>query len=103
MTDQGAKLDETIREVAPYLFVVSINGADVKQPGYSWDRLIQPLGRGDFDVCGFLRKLKAAGYRGPIGLQCYAVPGDKLENLRQSIKTWRKYSARLAAEGSGVK
>ena len=26
MTDQGAKLDETIREVAPYLFVVSING-----------------------------------------------------------------------------
>ncbi|MGO8746953.1 MAG: sugar phosphate isomerase/epimerase family protein [Thermoguttaceae bacterium] len=103
MTDQGAKLDETIREVAPYLFVVSINGADVKQPGYSWDRLIQPLGRGDFDVCGFLRNLKAAGYRGPIGLQCYAVPGDKLENLRQSIKTWRKYSARLAAEGSGVK
>ncbi len=103
MTDQGPKLDETIREVAPNLFVVSINGADVKQPGYSWDRLIQPLGRGDFDVCGFLGKLKAAGYRGPIGLQCYAVKGDKLENLRQSIKAWKEYSARLAAEGSGGK
>ena len=103
MTDQGPKLDETIREVAPYLFVVSINGADVKQPGYSWDRLIQPLGRGDFDVCGFLRKLKAAGYRGPIGLQCYAVKGDKLKNLRQSIKAWKEYSARLAAEEPSVK
>lgn len=102
MTDQGPKLDETIREVAPYLFVVSINGADVKQPGYSWDRLIQPLGRGDFDVCGFLGKLKAAGYRGPIGLQCYAVKGDKLENLRQSIKAWNEYSARLV-DGSGGK
>jgi len=99
MTDGGPKLDETIREAAPHLFVVSINGADVKRPGYSWDRLIQPLGRGDFDVCGFLRKLKAAGYRGPIGLQCYAVKGDKLENLRQSIKAWKEYSARLAAEG----
>ena len=103
MTDQGPKLDETIREAAPYLFVVSINGADVKQPGYGWDRLIQPLGRGDFDVCSFLRKLKAAGYRGPIGLQCYAVKGDKLENLRQSINAWKEYSARLAAEESGVK
>jgi sugar phosphate isomerase/epimerase len=102
MTDQGPKLDETIRKVAPYLFVVSINGADVKQPGYSWDRLIQPLGRGDFDVCGFLGKLQAAGYRGPIGLQCYAVKGDKLENLRQSIKAWKEYSARLA-DGSGGK
>jgi len=102
MTDQGPKLDETIREVAPHLFVVSINGADVKQPGYSWDRLIQPLGRGDFDVCGFLGKLKAAGYRGPVGLQCYAVQGDKLENLRQSIKAWKEYSARLA-DGSGGK
>lgn len=103
MADQGPKLDETIREAAPYLFVVSINGADVKKPGYSWDRLIQPLGRGDFDVGAFLGKLKAAGYRGPIGLQCYAVQGDKLENLRQSIKAWKEYSARLAAEGPGAK
>jgi sugar phosphate isomerase/epimerase len=74
---------------------VSINGADVKRPGYSWDRLIQPLGRGDFDVCDFLKKLRAAGYRGPIGLQCYAVKGDPAENLKQSITAWRAYAARL--------
>lgn len=98
MTDQGPQLDTTIREAAPHLFLVSINGADQKQPGYSWDRLIQPLGRGDFDVAGFLKKLKAAGYRGPIGLQCYAVKGDAVENLRQSIRAWQEYNARLAAE-----
>jgi sugar phosphate isomerase/epimerase len=98
MTDQGPQLDATIRAAAPYLFLVSINGADAKQPGFSWDRLIQPLGRGDFDVGGFLKKLKAAGYRGPIGLQCYAVKGDAAENLRQSSGAWKEYSARLAAE-----
>ncbi|MGO8745869.1 MAG: hypothetical protein ACLQNE_07750 [Thermoguttaceae bacterium] len=54
-------------------------------------------------VCGFLRKLKAAGYRSPIGLQCYAVQGDKRENLRQSIKAWKGYSSCLATEGAGVK
>ena len=49
-----------------------------------------------------LGKLQAAGFRGPIGLQCYAVKGDKLENLRQSIKAWKEYSARLA-DGCGGK
>ncbi len=98
MTDQGPKLDATIREAMPKLFLVSINGADAKQPGFSWDRLIQPLGRGDFDVGRFLGQLKAAGYQGPVGLQCYAVKGDSVENLRQSISAWKAYSARLAAE-----
>jgi sugar phosphate isomerase/epimerase len=98
MTDQGDKLDATIGEVMPHLFLVSINGADRKEPGYSWDRLIQPLGRGNFDVYALLKKLKAAGYRGPIGLQCYAVKGDAAENLKQSIKAWKEYSARMAAE-----
>jgi sugar phosphate isomerase/epimerase len=100
MTDQGSQLDATILEAAPHLFMVSINGADVKQPGYSWDRLIQPLGRGNFNVCIFLQKLKTAGYRGPIGLQCYAVKGDAVENLKQSMAAWKEYSQRLAAEGA---
>jgi sugar phosphate isomerase/epimerase len=95
MTDQGPQLDATIRAALPQLMVVSINGADDKQPGYSWDRLIQPLGRGDYDVCGFLNKLKTAGYKGPVGLQCYGVKGDPLENLKQSIKAWTEYQGKL--------
>jgi sugar phosphate isomerase/epimerase len=97
MTDQGPRLDQTIQEAIPLLFMVSINGADGKESGFSWDRLIQPLGRGNFDVYGFLVKLKAAGYEGPIGQQCYAVKGDPVENMRQSIKTWKEYAARMAA------
>jgi len=95
MTDQGPQLDATIREALPQLMVVSINGADDKQPGYSWDRLIQPLGQGNYDVDGFLKKLKTAGYQGPVGLQCYNVKGDPLENLKQSIQAWREYQTQL--------
>ena len=95
MTEQGPQLDATIREALPQLILVSINGADDKRPGDSWDRLIQPLGRGNYDVCGFLKKLKAAGYKGPIGLQCYGVKGDSLENLKQSIGAWKEYQRRL--------
>jgi len=95
MTDQGPQLDATIRQALPQLMLVSINGADDKQPGSSWDRLIQPLGRGNYDVCGFLKKLKSAGYRGPVGLQCYGVKGDPLENLKQSIGAWKDYQAQL--------
>ena len=95
MTGQGDKLDATIRDAMPHLMLVSINGADAKQPGYGWDRLIQPLGRGNFDVGGFLRTLIHAGYRGPIGLQCFGVKGDPLENLRQSMRAWRAYAQSL--------
>ena len=34
--------------------------------------------------------LDRAGYHGPIGLQCYNVPGDRRENLRRSIEAWRR-------------
>lgn len=98
MTNQGDQLPTTIRKAMPYLWLVSINGADAKEPGFGWDRLIQPLGRGNFDVYGFLKQLHAAGYRGPIGLQCYGLKGDPLENLQQSMKTWQEYQTRLAKE-----
>ena len=80
----------------PHLFLVTINGAD--HDGESWDRLIQPLDRGSFDVYGLLKMLKDLGYTGPIGLQCYGVAGDKYENLERSIDAWRKLSDRLAGE-----
>jgi len=88
-------LDARLREALPHLFMVSINGAE-HQGG--WDRLIQPLDRGEFDVYGLLKKLLALGYHGPIGLQCYQVPGDREENLSRSMAAWRKFSARMAEE-----
>lgn len=58
------------------------------------DRLIQPLGKGDFDVCGFLAKVHKVGFSGPIGLQCDGLQGDPLVHLKPSIKAWQAYSAR---------
>jgi len=88
------RFDALLKKAMPKLFFVSINGAD---HAGGWDRLIQPLGRGAFDLDGFLRKLMAWGYAGPIGLQCYAVPGDQRANLEHNIAEWRQIVARLQA------
>jgi len=75
-----------LREARPNLFAVTINGAD---PEGDWDRLIQPLDRGSFDVRGVLRTLQEIQYSGPIGLQLYGVKGDARENLRRSMEAWK--------------
>ena len=83
-----------LQQAMPRLFAVSINGADHEG---GWDRLIQTLDRGKFDVYNFLKTLKAMGYTGPIGLQCYAIKGDVKGNLSRSMAAWRKFAARMAA------
>jgi len=87
-----ARFDEILEKAAPRLFFVSINGADHEG---DWDRLIQPLGRGSFDVFLILRKLDSLKYTGPIGLQCYNVPGEPRENLAESMAAWKAYQKRL--------
>lgn len=87
-------LETRLRESMPYLMLVSINGADdgdTRQMG--WERLIQTLDRGTFDVTRVLEELKRGGYAGPIGLQCYAIPGDIRENLSRSMAAWQKLEA----------
>jgi sugar phosphate isomerase/epimerase len=83
-----ANMAARLKEALPLMRMVSINGADHEG---DWDRLIQPLDSGTFDVWGFLRTLEALGYRGPIGLQCYNVKGDREENLKRSMQAWRRH------------
>lgn len=90
-------LDATLKLAAPHLLVVTINGAENPDPKAGWDKLIQPLGKGAFDVAGLLAKLKAIGYAGPVGLMCYGLGGDAREHLSQSMAAWRKLSEQLAA------
>ena len=78
----------------PYLFSVTINGADTEG---GWDRLIQTLDRGSFDVYELLKALNEMGYTGPIGLQCYGIKGDVRDNLQRSMAAWRKLSARFVS------
>ncbi|MBL7223471.1 MAG: sugar phosphate isomerase/epimerase [Candidatus Brocadiae bacterium] len=94
-----AKLEAVLKDAMPHLFVVTINGADSglgRQGG--WDRLIQPLGSGSFDMGKVLAILRRLDYRGPIGLQCYGIGGDAREHLARSMVAWRALCTR-----SGVK
>jgi sugar phosphate isomerase/epimerase len=89
-TDNEKNLKATLQESAPYLRLVSINGADSGQTQkMGWDRLIQPLGKGSYDVSRVMTILDEIGYTGPVGLQCYNVKGDDRANLKQSINAWK--------------
>jgi sugar phosphate isomerase/epimerase len=80
-------LEEILDHAGDRLMMVSINGAE--KDGRSWQQLIQPLDSGNFDVYGVLAELKSRGYTGPIGIQCYNVPGPPREKLTRSMAAWR--------------
>jgi sugar phosphate isomerase/epimerase len=82
-------------QAMPRLYGVTINGAD--RQGRDWNTLIQPLGRGDYDVTELVRTITKAGYRGPFGVQCYGLKGDPGVYLKQSMAAWRAISVRAAA------
>lgn len=90
MSNVGDRLDAAVQAVARKATRVSINGVDLQTKNY-----ITRLDQGDFDLVAYLAKLQAAGYRGPIGLQAYNVPGDVRENLAANIATWRRIAAQL--------
>jgi len=87
-----------LKRAMPRLWAVSINGADSQDEKPGWDRYIQPLDKGSFDVGALLTTLKELGYKGPIGLQCYGIGGDAREHLARSMAAWRKLGVPLAAE-----
>jgi sugar phosphate isomerase/epimerase len=54
--------------------------------------------QGTLDLTALLNKIRAAGYDGPVGLQCYSIPGDNEENLKASIDAWKSIRRNLAKE-----
>lgn len=90
LSQKGAEIHESIKAMASKCLLVSINGVDVANKNY-----ITRLDQGDYDIVAYLGKLRAAGYRGPIGLQCYNVPGDTRDNLAANIATWRAIAGQL--------
>jgi sugar phosphate isomerase/epimerase len=85
---------QLMEKAMPRLYGVTINGAD--RQGRDWNTLIQPLGRGDYDVTELVRTITKAGYRGPFGIQCYGLKGDPGVYLKQSMAAWHAISARAA-------
>jgi sugar phosphate isomerase/epimerase len=94
--DSEKNIRRALEEAMPHLFLVSINGADGGDTrAMGWDRLIQPLGQGSFDVRRVLRILAELGYKGPVGLQCYGIRAPPREHLAKSIKAWQQLSKDL--------
>jgi sugar phosphate isomerase/epimerase len=85
-----ARIPTALEEAGPSLFAVTINGADAGVKGPQWNRLIQTLDRGSYDVSVLLRTLKRLGFEGPIGLQGYGLGGDRRDNLARSINAWNR-------------
>lgn len=88
-------LESALLATAPYLSLVSISGADAgNTQAMDWNRLIQPIDAGSFDVRRVVRTLERLNYRGPIGLQCYAIPLAPREHLIRAMKAWNAFHAK---------
>jgi sugar phosphate isomerase/epimerase len=89
---EGSERDPVpvIKAALPRLNFITINGADggdTRKLG--WDKLIQPLGRGSYDVKAFVANARAAGYRDPFGFQGYAIKMDSKELLKETMEAWK--------------
>ncbi len=91
---EGAKDPRPLlRENAAKLFCVTICGSEIGAAQWT-NGLIQPLDKGIFDNRALLATLDEIGYRGPVGLMCYGVPGDAREHLTRSMKVWKSWFAK---------
>ena len=91
---------EVLKVAMPKLMFVTINGADSGETkAMGWDRLIQPLGSGSYDVGAFLKKLEEAGYVGPVGFQGYGIRGEPREILGRTMEAWKKLRGGVRKSG----
>jgi sugar phosphate isomerase/epimerase len=80
-----------LKDGMPLLFFVTINGADQGDTkSMNWDKLIQPLDAGTYDVAGLLKALRGLGYTGAVGFQGYGIPGDSREILSRAQGAWKR-------------
>ena len=87
---------DVLKDMLPKLFMLTLNGADCE--GQGWNRLIQTLDQGSYDIHGFLQDVHNVGYKGPIGLQCYGIQGDPREMLTNSMNAWKHLRSGIDAD-----
>jgi sugar phosphate isomerase/epimerase len=82
--DLGIAYDDVRSIPARYLVSVELNdGADPGSPLYDASRARRFCGEGDYDVAGFVRAVRAAGYDGPWAVEVFSrelavLPLDEL-------------------------
>lgn len=105
LADQGTQFNETflplVDKAMPYLFAISINGADkpseqLMQRKNPWPHFIQPLGEGNYDTFQYLDAFMERGFEGPVGLQCYNIKEEKTAHLKKSMAAWKNHKRELA-------
>jgi sugar phosphate isomerase/epimerase len=88
--DKSENLESVLRSALPYLSAITINGTDtpeeIQAKTGNW---LQPLDAGSFDQAKLLKILDDLGYHGPVGLQCFGIPGDARIHLERSMKKWK--------------
>ncbi|MCP4450533.1 MAG: DUF1080 domain-containing protein [Planctomycetes bacterium] len=90
---------DALRQARPHLFAVSLNGADQGDTqAMNWNRLIQPLDQGTFDMYSLVKVLDDLNYSGPIGLQCYNIKAEPEDHLAASKRAWQILAQRLQAD-----
>ncbi len=96
--DPMSQLPVLAKAAEPYLFAISLNGADSIPTDTNdiWASFIQPLGEGSFDTYAFLKTFLDLGFDGPIGLQCYSIDQDKAVHLQQSRRVWQRFQQKYA-------
>ena len=93
---EGADRDPVpvLRVALPRLMFVTISGADTGATrAMGWERLIQPLDAGTYDLAGFVRTLQAIGYTGPVGFQGYNIKAEPRAVLTRSMNAWRTFQS----------
>jgi sugar phosphate isomerase/epimerase len=95
---EGSERDPAplLKAAQPRLMFVTISGADTGDTkAMTWSRLILPLGEGSYDVAGFLRKVRTAGFAGPIGFQGYGIKAPPREVLARTMDAWKQMQSEL--------
>ena len=95
-TGEEASIPGLLEEAKPFLVTMTICGADAGVSGGNWDKLIQTLDKGTYQVAGLLRKARQIGFTGPIGFQGYGIRGGAREILTPTMEAWKKLSAEAA-------
>jgi len=90
--DQKQSIEEVVQRVAARMMVMSINGNDGTLAVEGISPLLEPQIDQYYAV---LKAFRDAGFSGPVGLQCYRVPGEPRPHLRQSMAVWRKLRDRF--------
>ena len=88
-------LKPLLKKALPQLKLVQISGAesgDTQSMG--WDKLIQPLGSGSYDVKKLLSILNDLNYRGPVGVIGFGIKQPAAKHLKQSMTFWRSIDQR---------